>query len=85
MRTEASPSFGLRWVWLGAALLGAVALAAGIALQLVYPGDFASPYRLAHGPPGALAWVVFGATLAARMPRGGAETGGGGTAPAAGS
>ena len=30
-----------------------VALAAGIALQLAYPGDFASPYRLVHGAPGA--------------------------------
>jgi hypothetical protein len=44
-----------------------VALAAGIVLQLVYPGDFASPYRLVHGAPGALTWVVFGATVAALL------------------
>jgi hypothetical protein len=44
-----------------------VALAAGIALQLAYPGDFASPYRLLHGPPGALTWVVFAATVAALL------------------
>jgi hypothetical protein len=44
-----------------------VALAAGIALQLAYPGDFASPYRLVHGPSGVLTWVVFGATVAALL------------------
>ena len=44
-----------------------LALAAGIALQLAYPGDFASPYHLVHGAPGALTWVVFGATVAALL------------------
>jgi hypothetical protein len=44
-----------------------VALGAGIALQLVYPGDFASPYRLLHGPPGALTWVAFAAAVAALL------------------
>ena len=44
-----------------------VALAAGIALQLAYPGDFGSPYRLVHGPSGVLTWVVFGATVAALL------------------
>jgi hypothetical protein len=44
-----------------------VALAAGIALQLAYAGDFTSPYRLLHGPPGALTWVVFAATVAALL------------------
>jgi hypothetical protein len=39
-----------------------VALAAGIALQLAYPGDFGVPYRLVDGAPGWLTWVSFGAT-----------------------
>jgi hypothetical protein len=34
-----------------------VALAAGILLQLAFPGDFGSPYRLVHGAPGWLTWV----------------------------
>jgi hypothetical protein len=42
-----------------------VALAAGIALQLVFPGDFGVPYRLVDGSPGWLTWLAFGATLAA--------------------
>jgi hypothetical protein len=41
-----------------------VALAGGIVLQLVYPGDFASPYHRLHGPPGAFTWIVFGVTVA---------------------
>lgn len=49
MRTEASPSFGLRWVWLGAALLGALALAAGIVARTWWlnPGFPHSPFRWA--------------------------------------
>src|SRR5919204_3328277 len=39
----------LRWAVLP------VALAAGIALQLAYPGDFGSPYRFVHGGAGPLA------------------------------
>jgi hypothetical protein len=42
-----------------------VALAAGIGLQLAYPGDFGVPYRLVDGSPGWLTWVSFGATVAA--------------------
>jgi hypothetical protein len=42
-----------------------VALASGIALQLLYPGDFGVPYRLMDGSPGWLTWVSFGATAAA--------------------
>ncbi len=42
-----------------------VALAAGIGLQLAYPGDFGVPYRLVDGSPGWLTWVSFGATGAA--------------------
>jgi len=42
-----------------------VALASGIALQLLYPGDFGVPYRLVDGSPGWLTWVSFGATAAA--------------------
>jgi hypothetical protein len=38
-----------------------VALAAGIALQLAYPGDFGSPYRFEHGGPALLTWIAFGA------------------------
>jgi hypothetical protein len=41
-----------------------VALAAGIGLQLAFPGDFGSPYRLVHGAPGWLTWVSFAAGLA---------------------
>jgi hypothetical protein len=44
-----------------------VALAAGIALQLAYPGDFGVPYRLVDGAPGWLTWVSFGATVAALL------------------
>ena len=44
-----------------------IALAAGIALQLAYPGDFGSPYRFVHGGPGALAWIAFGAAIAALL------------------
>jgi hypothetical protein len=42
-----------------------VALAAGVGLQLAYPGDFGVPYRLVDGSPGWLTWVSFGATVAA--------------------
>ena len=42
-----------------------VALAAGIGLQLAFPGDFGVPYRLVDGSPGWLTWVSFGATAAA--------------------
>jgi hypothetical protein len=42
-----------------------VALAAGIALQLVYPGDWGVPYRLVHGTPGVLTWIAFAAAAAA--------------------
>ena len=42
-----------------------VALAAGIALQLAFPGDFGSPYRLVHGAPGWLTWVSYGGAAAA--------------------
>jgi hypothetical protein len=48
----------LRWAVLP------VALAAGIALQLAYPGDFGSPYRFVHGGPGLLTWIAFGAAIA---------------------
>jgi hypothetical protein len=41
------------------------ALAAGIALQLAFPGDFGSPYRLVHGAPGWLTWASFAAGIAA--------------------
>jgi hypothetical protein len=51
----------LRWAVLP------VALAAGIGLQLAYPGDFGSPYRFVHGGPGALAWVAFGGAIAALL------------------
>ncbi len=44
-----------------------VALAAGIAVQLAYPGDFGSPYRFVHGAPGVLTWVSFGAALGALL------------------
>ena len=42
-----------------------VALVAGIALQLAYPGDFGAPYRFVDGGPRLLAWIAFGAALAA--------------------
>ena len=51
----------LRWTVLP------VALAAGIGLQLAYPGDFGSPYRFVHGGPGVLAWIAFGAAIAALL------------------
>jgi hypothetical protein len=44
-----------------------VALAAGIALQLAFPGDFGAPYRLVHGAPGWLTWVSFAGALAALL------------------
>jgi hypothetical protein len=54
-----------------ARLLGAVvlpvALAAGIVLQWRVPGDFGFPYRHAHGGPGWLTWVSFGAAGAALL------------------
>ena len=42
-----------------------LALGAGIALQLVFPGDFGSPYRPGHGPPAVLTWFAFAAAGAA--------------------
>jgi hypothetical protein len=51
----------LRWAVLP------VALAAGIALQIVYPGDFGSPYHFLHGAPGVLTWVALGAALGALL------------------
>jgi hypothetical protein len=51
----------LRWAVLP------VALAAGIALQIAYPGDFGSPYRFLHGAPGVLTWIAFGAALGALL------------------
>ena len=42
-----------------------VALAAGVAVQLAFPGDFGSPYRFANGGPRLLTWIAFGAALAA--------------------
>jgi len=42
-----------------------VALAAGIALQLTFAGDFGSPYRPVHGAPGWLTWASFAAAVAA--------------------
>src|SRR5919204_224486 len=51
----------LRWAVLP------VALAAGIALQLAYPGDFGTPYRFVHGGPALLTWIAFGAALAALL------------------
>ncbi len=44
-----------------------VALAAGIALQLAFPGDFGAPYRYADGGPPLLTWVVFGLAVAALL------------------
>ena len=42
-----------------------VALAAGIAFQLVFPGDFGVPYRLVDGAPGWLTWLSFALGLLA--------------------
>jgi hypothetical protein len=42
-----------------------VALAAGIALQLAWPGDFGR--RIAHGGPGGVTWFAFWAGLAATV------------------
>jgi hypothetical protein len=42
-----------------------VALAAGVALQLEWPGDFGR--RLAHGGPGAVTWFALWAGLAATV------------------
>jgi len=49
----------LRWALLP------VALAAGVALQHWYPGDFSAPYRPEHGGPGWLTWLAFGAAATA--------------------
>ena len=38
-----------------------VGLAAGIALQLAFPGDFERPFRHAQGAPGWLTWASFAA------------------------
>jgi hypothetical protein len=51
----------LRWALLP------LALAAGIALQLAYPGDFGAPYRFVNGGPRLLTWIVFGAAIAALL------------------
>jgi hypothetical protein len=51
----------LRWAVLP------VALAAGIGLQLAFPGDFGAPYRFEHGGPRLLTWIAFGAALAALL------------------
>jgi hypothetical protein len=51
----------LRWALLP------VAVAAGIGLQLAFPGDFGTPYRFVHGGPGVLAWIAFGAGIAALL------------------
>ncbi|HSC51806.1 MAG TPA: hypothetical protein VLD16_16200 [Gaiellaceae bacterium] len=44
-----------------------VALAAGIGLQLAFPGDFGSPYRLVDGAPGWLTWASFAGGAAALL------------------
>jgi hypothetical protein len=49
----------LRWAVLP------VALVAGIAVQLAYPGDFGAPYHFVHGGPRLLTWIAFGAAIAA--------------------
>ena len=49
----------LRWAVLP------VALAAGIVLQIVVPGDFGRPYGHGHGGPGWLTWFAFAAAIAA--------------------
>jgi hypothetical protein len=51
----------LRWAVLP------LALAAGIALQHWYPGDFGAPYRPEHGAPGWLTWAAFAAGTAALL------------------
>ena len=51
----------LRWALLP------VALAAGIALQHYFPGDFGLPYRPEHGAPAGLTWIAFGAAGAALL------------------
>jgi len=43
------------------------ALAAGILLQVYYPGDFGRPYHHAQGGPAALTWFAFAATGAALL------------------
>jgi hypothetical protein len=55
--------------WLRWALLP-VALAAGIAVQLAYPGDFGAPYRFVNGGPRLLTWIAFGAAIAALLAAG---------------
>jgi hypothetical protein len=54
----------LRWALLP------VALAAGIAVQLAYPGDFGAPYRFVNGGPRLLTWIAFGAAIAALLAAG---------------
>ena len=51
---------------LRAAVLPA-ALAAGILLQIRFPGDFGTPYRHEHGGPAWLTWASFAATGAALL------------------
>jgi hypothetical protein len=55
--------------WLRWALLP-VALAAGVAVQLAYPGDFGAPYRFVNGGPRLLTWIAFGAAIAALLAAG---------------
>ncbi len=43
------------------------ALAAGILLQIRFPGDFGTPYRHDHGGPAWLTWASFAATGAALL------------------
>jgi hypothetical protein len=54
----------LRWALLP------VALVAGIAVQLAYPGDFGAPYRFVNGGPRLLTWIAFGAAIAALLAAG---------------
>jgi hypothetical protein len=49
--------------WFLRSALPLVALAAGIVLQLVYPGEF--DYRLEHGGPALLTWLAVGASVVA--------------------
>jgi hypothetical protein len=49
----------LRWAVLP------VALGAGIALQLIVPGDFGRPFGHGHGGPGWLTWFAFAAGVVA--------------------
>lgn len=51
----------LRWALLP------VALAAGIGLQIAFPGDFGTPYTFGHGGPGLLTWIAFAAAVAALL------------------